>query len=155
MHNKHPFHPFITPEIVPEKLPRDTIFVFGSNLQGTHKGGAALTARKLYGAIKGVGVGLQGQSYAIPTMEGLETMKLYIDQFILNTHILNYCKFYVTRIGCGIAGYKDEDVAPLFARALGLKNVYLPESFVTILEELKAKNYDNEMSTMKFEWVKQ
>lgn len=150
MQNTHPYHPLITPEVVPEELPRDSIFVFGSNIQGIHGGGAARTARKLYGAIMGVGVGLQGQSYAIPTMEGLETMKLYVDQFILIANIMSYCKFYVTRIGCGIAGYRDEEVAPLFARALGLKNVYLPESFVTILEQLKAKNYAEEMSTMKF-----
>ena len=154
MQNTHTLHPFITPEIVPEKLPRDSIFVFGSSIQGSHKGGAARTARKLYGAITGVGVGLQGQSYAIPTMEGLETMKLYIDQFILIANIMYFCKFYVTRIGCGIAGYSDEDVAPLFAQALGLKNVYLPESFVTILEELKAKNYADEMATMKFKQTK-
>lgn len=81
-------------------------------------------------------------------------MKLYIDQFILIANIMHYCKFYVTRIGCGIAGYRDEDVAPLFARALGLKNVYLPETFVAILEGLKAKNYAGEMATMKFEQKK-
>ncbi len=154
MQINHPLHPYITPEVVPERLPRGSIFVFGSNLQGAHMGGAARTARELYGAIEGVGVGLQGQSYAIPTMEGLKTMKLYVDQFIEIANIMHYCKFYVTRIGCGIAGYRDEEVAPLFARALGHKNIYLPESFVTILECLKAKNYDDETATMKFTWVK-
>lgn len=98
MQNNHPLHPYITPEIVPERLPRDSIFVFGSNLQGAHMGGAARTARELYGAIEGVGVGLQGQSYAIPTMEGLKTMKLYVDQFIEIANIMHYCKFYVTRM---------------------------------------------------------
>lgn len=154
MPKEHPMHPYITPEIVPEKLPRDSFFVFGSNLQGSHKGGAARTARKLYGAIQGVGVGLQGQSYAIPTMEGLETMKHYIDQFITIAMIMSQCKFYVTRIGCGIAGYRDEDIAPLFSHAFGMKNIYLPESFVRVLEELKAKNYADEMATMKFGWTK-
>lgn len=150
MQEKYPLHPYITPEVINERLPRDSIFVFGSNLQGRHMGGAARTALRNYGAIMGVGVGLQGQSYAIPTMEGLETIRLYVDQFIMMTDIMNYCKFYVTRIGCGIAGYSDEDIAPLFAKAFGKKNVYLPESFVKVLEKIKANNYDEETSGMKF-----
>lgn len=150
MEEKHPLHPYITPEVITESLPRDSIFVFGSNLQGCHMGGAARTAYRDYGAIMGVGVGLQGQSYAIPTMEGFETIRLYVDQFITMTDIMNYCKFYVTRIGCGIAGYSDEDIAPLFAKAFGKKNVYLPESFVKVLEKIKANNYDEETSGMKF-----
>ena len=150
MDSKHPLHPNITPEIVPEKLPRDSFFVFGSNIHGMHRGGAARTARLLYGAIEGVGVGTQGQAYAIPTMEGIEITKLYVDQFIEIARIMSYCKFYVTRIGCGIAGYRDEEIATLFAKAFGMKNVYLPESFVEVLEKLKAKNYDGEMSGMQF-----
>lgn len=139
MQINHPLHPYITPEVVPERLPRDSIFVFGSNLQGAHMGGAARTARELYGAIEGVGVGLQGQSYAIPTMEGLKTMKLYVVQFIEIANIMHYCKFYVTRIGCGIAGYRDEEVAPLFARALGQKTFTCPNPLLLSSKASKPK----------------
>lgn len=142
-------HSNITPENI-TNLSRDSIFVFGSSLRGDHKGGAARIATERFGAIPGIGAGLQGQSYAIPSTEGLDTLRLYIDQFIAVSMIMDYCKFYVTRIGCGNAGYTDEQVAPLFIKAFGRKNIYLPESFVRIIKEIKAKNYDEEMSGMVF-----
>ena len=79
----------------------------------------------------GIGVGLTGQTYAIPTMQGgVETIKPYVDQFIEYAKEHQEKKFLVTRIGCGIAGFKDEEIAPLFMKATSLKNVYLPISFL-------------------------
>lgn len=122
-----------TPKNITE-LGQDDIFVFGSNLGGNHAGGAARVARQKFGAIQGQGVGLQGQSYAIPTMHGgVETIKPYVDEFIEFASKCDQNTFYVTRIGCGIAGFKDEEIAPLFKDALKLYNVRLPESFVRIL----------------------
>lgn len=115
-------------------LDQDEIFVFGSNLAGQHLGGAARTALERFGAVMGQGVGLQGQSYAIPTMQGgVDTIKPYVDEFIRLATEWDQTTFYVTRIGCGIAGFTDEQIAPLFRDALGLYNVRLPKSFVDIL----------------------
>lgn len=126
-----------TPEKITELGP-DEVFVFGSNLAGHHAGGAARTARKCFGAIEGQGVGMQGQSYAIPTMQGgVETIKPYVDEFIEVARECDQNTFYVTRIGCGIAGFADEEIAPLFREALTLYNVRLPESFVRILMGLQ------------------
>lgn len=126
--------PDFTPDYITELKP-DEVFVFGSNLAGMHGGGAAYVAFKKFGAIMGCGVGLQGQSYAIPTMQGgVETIKPYVDEFI--TFVADHPElfFYVTRIGCGIAGFRDKEIAPLFAKAIGLENVCLPETFVKVLE---------------------
>lgn len=122
-----------TPENI-TKLDRDDVFVFGSNLQGMHAGGAARVAYERFGAEWGNGVGPQGQSYAIPTMQGgVETIKPYVDDFIDYARECDQNTFYVTRIGCGIAGFTDEEIAPLFDEALDLYNVRLPESFVRII----------------------
>ena len=129
-----------TPEHITH-LGRDDIFVFGSNLPGQHGGGAALTALRHFGAIMGQGVGIQGQSYAIPTMQGgVETIKPYVDQFIDLAREWDQNTFYVTRIGCGIAGFTDEEIAPLFDKALDLYNVRLPESFVKIILRNRSKH---------------
>lgn len=123
-----------TPENI-TKLGEDDIFVFGSNLAGMHGGGAARVAWQKFGAVWGQGVGLQGQSYAIPTMQGgVETIKSYVDEFLDVAYECDQNTFYVTRIGCGIAGFTDEQIAPLFNRALDMYNVVLPESFVKIIE---------------------
>lgn len=111
------------------------IFVFGSNLSGMHAGGAARTAHLKFGAIWGQGVGLQGQSYAIPTMQGgVETIRPYVDRFIefAREHMQN--TFYVTRIGCGIAGFTDEEIAPLFKDAYDICNIMLPKPFADIIK---------------------
>ena len=126
-----------TPEHITELGP-DDIFVFGSNLEGRHLGGAARTAYQNFGAVWGQGVGMQGQSYAIPTMQGgVETIKPYVDDFIRLAREWDQNTFYVTRIGCGIAGFTDEEIAPLFAEAMELYNVRLPKSFVKIIERMK------------------
>lgn len=122
-----------TPENITALGP-DEIFVFGSNLQGIHAGGAARVAHKRFGAIMGQGVGMQGQSYAIPTMQGgVETIRPYVDDFLDLADEWDQNTFLVTRIGCGIAGFTDEEIAPLFDRTLDMYNVVLPKSFVEIL----------------------
>ena len=119
-----------TPERITELKPNE-IFVFGSNLAGAHGGGAAYVALQRFGAVWGKGVGLQGQSYAIPTMQGgVETIKPYVDEFIEFASKHPEYKFLVTRIGCGIAGFRDEEIAPLFENAIELENVILPKEFV-------------------------
>ncbi len=122
-----------TPENISHLEP-DDIFVFGSNLQGMHCGGAARVALQKFGAVMGQGVGIQGQSYAIPTMQGgVETIKPYVDEFIDLAREWDQNTFYVTRIGCGIAGFTDEEIAPLFDKAYDLYNVRLPKSFADII----------------------
>lgn len=115
-------------------LEENEIFVFGSNLSGFHGGGAAKLAMK-WGAVWGQGVGLQGQTYAIPTMQGgVETIKPYVDDFLSFTKAHPELIFLVTEIGCGIAGFTVKDIAPLFKNAIdeNLENVYLPKSFYEI-----------------------
>ena len=123
-----------TPDMI-SALKENEIFVFGSNLGGMHGGGAARAAYNRFGAVWGQGVGLQGQSYAIPTMQGgVETIKPYVDEFIEFAQAHPEYKFLVTRIGCGIAGFRDEQIAPLFAAAIDKDNVILPKQFVEAIE---------------------
>lgn len=123
-----------TPEHITHLEP-DDIFVFGSNLKGMHAAGAARVAYDKFGAVWGQGVGVQGQSYAIPTMQGgVETIRPYVDDFIKLAREWDQNTFYVTRIGCGIAGFTDEEIAPLFDEAYDLYNVRLPKSFADIIE---------------------
>lgn len=111
------------------------IFVFGSNLQGAHGGGAARLAYQRFGAIWGQGTGLQGQSYGIPTMQGgIGTIKPYVDEFIDFARQHVELTFLVTEIGCGIAGFTPEEIAPLFLQAVDMDNVSLPRRFWEILE---------------------
>lgn len=122
-----------TPDNIKELAP-DEIFVFGSNLAGHHGGGAARVALDRFGAQWGVGEGIQGQSYAIPTMQGgVETIKPYVDRFLDLAYEWDQNTFMVTRIGCGIAGFTPEQIAPLFDRALDMYNVVLPRDFYDIL----------------------
>ena len=115
-----------TPEYITSLQPNE-IFVFGSNLRGMHGGGAAYIACRKFGAIMGQGVGLQGQSYAIPTMQGgVETIRPYVDEFIAFAKEHPTLTFLVTRIGCGIAGFTDEEIAPLFEKAHDMENIVLP-----------------------------
>ena len=125
------------PNIASERidaLEKDEIFVFGSNLAGHHIGGAAKAAHLKFGAEWGIGVGLTGQAYAIPTMQGgVETIKPYVDEFIKFAKTHTNLKFLVTRIGCGIAGFKDEEIAPLFIKAMTAYNIFLPKEFYNII----------------------
>jgi hypothetical protein len=125
------------------ELRDNSVFVFGSNLGGRHGAGAALYARQYCGAIYGQGAGMQGRSYAIPTKDA-RLRVLSIDEIAVHvTRFLKYAawcelkgnklRFNVTPIGCGLAGYKPNQIAPLFKVALFLPNVSLPTLF---LEEL-------------------
>jgi hypothetical protein len=128
----------ITPEDI-TTLNDGEIFVFGSNLAGIHGAGAAKIALQ-WGAIMGYGIGLKGYTYAIPTKNRkVETLPLniierYIEGFLLFTKLYPELNFLVTRIGCGLAGYADEDIAPMFKYALKVHNICLPESFWKIIE---------------------
>ena len=127
----------VTQEFITSLQPNE-IFVFGSNLAGMHGGGAARIALIKFGAVMGNGVGIQGQSYAIPTMQGgIETISPYVDDFIEYAKAHPQQQFLVTPIGCGIAGFVPEERAPLFAKAMEEKNISLPASFWEILENAR------------------
>ena len=122
----------ITPELI-TRLANNEVFVFGSNAQGLHYGGAAKVAVEKFGAIMGQGHGLQGKSYAINTMSGIEEMAKDIKNFCEFAKTNPQKLFLVTPIGCGIAGYRPEEVAPLFKECKDLENVSLPSSFWKVL----------------------
>lgn len=115
------------------------IFVFGSNLLGIHKRGAALTALQKHGAILGQGIGLQGNSYAIPTKENpnrtlsLVSINKFVADFILYAAYTPEHCYHVTPIGCGLAGWSYCQIAPMFHRVFDLKNVKLPKEFIQFL----------------------
>lgn len=130
-------------------MDKNEIFVFGSNLAGRHGAGAALFARQHYDAKYGQGQGLQGRSYAIPTKDhSLNSLPLFkinyfVDVFIKYVRIQELkhpeMRFYVTSIGCGLAGYTPNDIAPMFNKLLDFPNVKLPESFLEVLNNEEAK----------------
>lgn len=123
----------VTPEWI-DDLQANQVFVFGSNLAGMHGGGAARIARLRFGAVMGKGVGMQGRSYAIPTMQGgTETIRPYVNDFIAYAKEHPELTFLVTPIGCGIAGFEPEDIAPLFELASNVENIWLPKSFWEVL----------------------
>ncbi len=123
-----------TPERITALKPNE-IFVFGSNLAGSHGGGAALLAYHRFGAIWGQGVGLQGQSYGIPTMHGgVDVIQPYVDEFIAFAKAHPEYKFMVTKIGCGIAGFSVDEIAPLFKDAIDMENIILPKEFVEAIQ---------------------
>lgn len=137
-------HIGITPELV-TSLPMNRIFVFGSNLSGRHGAGAAKSAMK-WGAKYLQGIGLQGRCYGIPTkgnypllpVLSLDIIKQHIDDFWLCVRDLSTLTFYITEIGCGLAGYKPEDIAPLFWNSPNRQstNFTLPASFIQVIEKL-------------------
>lgn len=125
----------ITPDRITE-LSMCEIFVFGSNLAGHHHGGAARMAYNKFGAEWGVGVGPTGKCYAIPTMHGgVNDIKPYVDDFVEYARNHPNNRFLVTRIGCGIAGFTNEEMAPLFKDVKDLPNVCLPIDWRLILDE--------------------
>jgi len=105
-----------TPSNISE-LPDNGVFVFGSNAEGHHGAGAALTAVQRFGAIDGVGEGLQGQSYGLPTMEGIRAFEMAARRFVAFAQAHPELEFYLTKVGCGIAGYREDEVIPFFADA--------------------------------------
>ena len=122
----------VTPDHISRLAPNE-VFVFGSNEQGLHYGGAAKVAVENFGAIMGQGNGLQGMSYAIPSMSGLGVMGEYVKEFCEFAKVHPEKRFLVTEIGCGIAGYSIGEVAPLFECCVEVENVTLPASFWNIL----------------------
>ena len=122
----------IIPSVIYSLAPNE-IFVFGSNALGMHHAGAARVAYNEFGAEWGNGEGLQGQSYSIPTMEGEHNTKLAIMRFTQYAREHPELKFLVTPVGCCIAGYTPEEIAPMFKDAAYLENVYLPISFWKVL----------------------
>ena len=124
----------VTPAFITE-LREGEIFVFGSNKEGMHGGGAARIAYEKFGAKWGEGIGMTGRCYAIPTMDGsLDIIRKHVDDFTEYAAAHPELTFLVTRIGCGIAGWKDSEIAPLFRKASELGNVTLPEEFWKILQ---------------------
>jgi len=124
-----------------DHLEPNEIFVFGSNLSGIHGAGAAKLAKDRFGAEYGNPIGLQGQSYALPTKDGhlrtlpLDIIQWYVSEFIEFAKSKTYLEFLVTEVGCGLAGYTPNDIAPLFSGALEVENISLPKSFVEFLTE--------------------
>ena len=133
----------VTPHLI-SRLAAGEIFVFGSNAMGYHDGGAAKTALEKFGAIRGQGHGLQGKSYAIDSMSGMEALKKDVDEFIEFAKNHPDKTFFVTLIGCGIAGYSPEEMAPLFERCYDLENVCLPSEFCDIIgwPKVQQPHYD-------------
>lgn len=134
-----------TPDYIDRLLPNQ-IFVFGSNILGYHTGGASGTARKRFGAVWGQAEGLQGQSYAVPVDFGKgirkdTEVKESVERFINFAKENKSLFFFVTRIGCGLGGYSDEEMAQFFKNALEVKNICLPKSFVDALQGGEI-NYD-------------
>lgn len=113
------------------------LFVFGSNLAGIHGAGAARAARQLFGAEWGKGVGYTGRSFAIPTKDkNIESLTLgevarYIASF--NLYVRNHpdTEFFLTRVGCGLAGFRDDEIAPFFEY---FPNVNYPEEWVEYIK---------------------
>jgi len=125
----------VTPARIGE-LEAGQVFVFGSNEYSHHGAGAARVALRKFGAVMGQGRGLQGRSYAIPTMSGsLAAIEREVEEFIQFAASHPDLTFLVTRIGCGIAGYTDDQIAPLFARARDIPNIHLPAEFWQVLSE--------------------
>ena len=123
-----------TPEFITELKPNE-IFVFGSNIGGFHGGGAARIANMKFGAEWGVGEGITGQCYALPTMEGgVDYIAGKVQNFLVCAKAHPELKFLVTKIACGIAGFRIEEIAPLFADAIRMENVILPREFVLEIE---------------------
>lgn len=118
-----PARPFLDPPPRPVQVFGCNIFVFGSNLAGRHGKGGALEARERWGAEPGVGVGPTGRAYAIPTKDAqlrplpLVAIDVHVAGFIAYAMSRPDLHFYVTRIGCGLAGYTEAEIRPLFARA--------------------------------------
>lgn len=124
----------ITPDNI-TKINENEVFTFGSNLSGRHGKGAAKTALG-WGAKWGQASGLQGKTYGIPTKDAsvrrtlsLLEIKPFVDEFIEFAKNNPNLIFYVTEIGCGLAGMKPKEVAPLFIGAKEIKNIYLPAKF--------------------------
>ena len=129
---KEYYGPRVTPQMI-RQLGENEIFVFGSNANGYHRGGAAAFAMREFGAVWGQGEGLQGKSYAVPTTEGMGQLREAVNSFTAFADQHQELRFLVTMIGCGNAGYSPRDIAPLFKGCIDLENVALPIEFWSVL----------------------
>ncbi len=118
-----------------KELTPDEIIVFGSNSMGHHAGGLAKYCHANLGAEWGIGYGRTGQCYAINTMDGLNVIRTQIGLFIDYAKDHPELTFLVTEIGTGIAGFKPEDIAPLFKDCPDIENIHLPETFWKIINQ--------------------
>jgi len=138
------------------KLKKNEIFVFGSNAQGNHAGGAAKMAHEKFGAEMGIARGMTGKCYAIDTMSGFDVLKEQIEPFISMVIACPDKVFLLTEIGCGIAGFKVEQIAPLFSGTTKLENLKLPESFIAEIEKQAVvfgfKGYDKDLKCRGFQY---
>ena len=123
------------------ELEANQIFVFGSNVSGIHGAGAAKTARR-WGAKMGLGEGLSGKTYALPTVDKkikntltLPRIKKHVEKFVECVKSNPHVEFLLTDVGCGLAGYEASQVAPLFKEAVDLPNIVWPKSFVKELQD--------------------
>ena len=141
-----------TPNNITE-LKENEIFVFGSNKAGNHAGGAAKVAVEKFGAIIGQGEGLQGQSYAFPTLD--EHMQKVTSQELVSA-FENLCEcatqhkdkiFYLTKVGCGIAGFSEEEIIEAINKVELPDNVIIPEEFNVIYSY---KAFDKDMTCRGF-----
>ena len=147
-----------TPENI-SKLKQNEVFVFGSNKAGNHVGGAARVAVEKFGAIMGHGEGLQGQSYAIPTLDeqmdkvSTEELTRSVRRFADYTRYNTDKVFYVTKIGCGIAGFSVEEIVEVFKSVSFGDNVVLPQEFgeEKHIDGFKGFNADMTCLGFKFE----
>ncbi|MGB3108321.1 A1S_2505 family phage non-structural protein [Sphingobacterium siyangense] len=139
----------------PSKLEEGQIFVFGSNMNGNHAGGAARTAVKKFGAIEGQATGLQGQSYALPTLSkkmqklSLSTISKHIDELYKYAYDNADLEFIVTKIGCGIAEFEESEIAELFKSKETPFNVILPVEFLLVRG---FKGFDKGMNCCGFQF---
>ena len=144
-------------------LPSNTVVVFGSNTEGWHGAGLAKTCKEIYGAIQYIGEGRQGQCYAIPTKErdeskpkpALKTMPLdkiynHIRTFVKYAQEHPEITYLVSPIGCGYAGYKPKQIAPLFASATDIECIRLPKEFNVILNEYNKIPYNDPEAKYEF-----
>ena len=147
----------ITPENI-EKLSSNQIFVFGSNELGKHGKGAAKFALELCGAKYGIGYGLQGQSFAIPTKStpyktlSISKIKNYVKDFIAFAATHPELTFLVSKIGCGLAGFDVKEIAPLFKSAISIRNIHLPAEF---WDELLIYQNSDPLTESDIEWANQ
>lgn len=141
----------ITPEVI-DKLPKGFIFVFGSNEMGIHGAGAAKLAMDKFRAKLGVGFGMTGSCFAIPTKDWeiiplpLSAIEHYISRYVayVKRKISNPWNYYVTRIGCGLAGFTPEQIAPMFKDLRHQKNVWLPQEFIDIIDKNFIEDHDRD-----------
>ena len=130
------------------RVPANGVFVFGSNEAGIHGDGAARLAVQSFGATFGRGFGFSGKSFAIPTKDSkittlpLEVIGNYIKRFVAESKLHPENFYFVTAIGCGLAGYTASEIAPMFFALMReeLPNYAFPAEFFSALDSFEGKS---------------